>query len=279
MNVPRILSPAVLSAVTLGASVLFLGCADPSSDDAPASPDEGAQVQDLVSRGGVTLTAAGDADLRISLLMLDGVKAKTKNKRFVKATIYRKSKSFGAFCSIRGEVSATRQVATISCNIGVATVSNDDDESLGFDVVLARGPAGESVTLAGVSYAGDGTFLGKEAGIIGHEDAAPLPLTVKEASNMDRNPLLLARSLLDATKPLLGKKVNSDEVDAPVAVKSASFSLDQKLELTTWLALGRTGRLHAELDPVSLLKSPGSLATGLLDKAGLIVRLEGALPQ
>jgi hypothetical protein len=266
---------SVVIAVALSA---LAGC----SESEPASPEaegQAGQEQEFVARGGMTLKAPTDADLRISLMMLDGVRAQTKNQRFVKATVLRGSKSFGAFCDLTGSIEKDSQSAKVSCNIGVATVSGDDDESLSFDVVLSRTPDGESVVLSNVSYAGDGTFLGNEARIIGHDNDRPVPLTVQEANNVDKNAFQFARVLLDATKPLLAERVISEEVNAPVVVKSADFHVDTKLNVSVSLTLGRTGQLSTSLAPQSVLTSPGELSTGVLAASGITKRLKAALPR
>lgn len=220
--------------------------------------------------------------LSISLMMLDGVKAKTKSKRFIKATVTRKGQSFGAFCNLRVALEGATQTATVGCAVGVSTVSNDDDESLAFDIVLTRSPQGESVTLENGSYAGDGTFLGKEAGILGHGDmglSEKIALTAREGKDANKNVLLLARSVLDAAAPLLALKVKSDEVEQPVSVKSISLSIDEKMEANGSLELGRTGALSASMKKVSLLTTPGDPSKGVLAPAALASKLKGALPK
>lgn len=268
-----------LAAVVAVAVLALAGCA---SEEAAPSEGEAAAEQDFVSKGGVTLTAPGDRDLQISLLMLDGVKAKTKGKRFLKATVTRKGKSFGAFCNFGVTLESASRSVGIGCNMGVATVSHDDDESLSFGITMRRTPAGDTFVLSEPSYSGDGTFLGKEAAILGHTDAATgfeLPLVAREGKDASKNVFLLARTLLDGAAPLLAEKVRSEEVDAPVAVKSLSLSVDEKLEVTTSLTLGKTGRLHASLDPVSLLATPGDLSKGMLASAAITAKLKAELPQ
>jgi hypothetical protein len=266
---------AVSSAVVLSS----FGCAETSG--AEAEPEALAE-QDFVAKGGISLAAASDADLKISLMMLDGVKAKTKSKRFIKATVTRKGRSFGAFCNLRVELEGSSRVATVGCSIGVETVSNDDDESLGFDVVLTRTAQGESITLENGSYAGDGTFLGKEAGILGHGEMGPsekIALTAREGKDANKNVFLLARSVLDAAAPLLAEKVKSEEVDQAVAVKAVSLFVDEKMEANGSLELGRTGALSASLKKVSLLATPGDPSKGVLAPSALAAKLKGALPK
>lgn len=275
----KLIEAATLAIVTASLATLA-GCA--AEEDAPAAA---AAEQDFVSKGGVTLTSAGDRDLSLSLMMLDGVKAKTKGSRFIKATVSRKGKSFGAFCNLRGEVEKTSQLAKVSCSIGVETVSNDDDESLGFDVVLRRDAAGKTTfTLEDVNYAGDGTFLGKEAEILGDMDVMgrtnfALALDAREGKDPNKNVFLLARTLLDATAPLLAEKVKSEEVEQPVAVKSLSFGVDAKMSMDVSLALGRTGRLFASVDGVSVLVAPGEPAKGTLAAAAIESALKAKLPK
>lgn len=267
------------AAVSLTLAVLALpGCAE----DGSAPEGEAATEQDFVGKGGVTLTAPGDKDLQISLMMLDGVKAKTKDKRFLKATVTRKGKSFGAFCNFGVTLEGASRVVGIGCNMGVTTVSNDDDESLSFGITMRRTPAGDTFVLADPSYSGDGTFLGKEAAILGHTDAAygfELPLVAREGKDASKNVFLLARTLLDGAAPILAEKVRSEEVDAPVAVKSLSLSVDEKLDVSTSISLGKTGRLHASLDKVSLLAKPGDLSKGTLASAAITAKLKAELPQ
>jgi hypothetical protein len=269
-----------LSLLSLVAVTAFVGCAEPSSSDAPQANTEGAQEQDFVSRGGVTLKAPSDSALKISLMMYKGAQTRTRNQRFIKATVYRGAKSFGAFCDMSGDHdSASKSSAKISCSIGVATVSDDDNESLGFDIVLKRDGSSESITLDNVFYSGDGTFLGDQAAIIGHNEEPALKLDAQEANNNDKNALAFARTLLDATKPLLSERVQSEEVNQPVAVKSASFYLDSKLDLNVSLKLGRTGALYASLPKQSLLKTAGDLSQGVLDAAAITTKLKAALPR
>ncbi len=260
----------------VGLSLASAGCAE----DTTGSPEEAAAEQDFVSKGGVSLSAPGDKDLQISLLMLDGVKAKTKNKRFIKATVTRKGKSFGAFCSLRGQIVSSEQRAIVSCAIDVATVSNDDDESLGFEIMMTRTRGQDLFVLRRADYSGDGTFLGKEAAILGHtDDTTDLELSAREAKNENKNVFLLARTLLDAASPLLSEKVKSEDVDAPVAVSAVEVSLADTMTLQTSLALGRTGRLHAAADEVSVLSTPGDLSKGLLAAPALTAKLKAALPR
>lgn len=269
----------LLSLLSLVAVTAFIGCAEPSTN-ASSGIGEGAAEQDFVSRGGVTLKAPSDSALKISLMMYTGTQNRTRNQRFIKATVYRGSKSFGAFCDMSGQHdSASKSSAKISCNIGVATVSDDDNESLGFDIVLKRDGSSESLFLDNVYYSGDGTFLGDQADIIGHNEAPALPLEAQEANNTDKNALAFARVLLDSTKPLLSERVQSEEVNQPVAVKTASFYLDAKLDLNVSLTLGRTGALSASLPKQSLLKTAGDLSQGVLDAAAITTKLKAALPR
>src|SRR5262245_57901587 len=101
---------SLLSCLAITAIALS-GCASTEPDATPSGASD-AQEQDLVSRGGVTLTAPSDSGLKISLMMLNGVQPRTKNMRFIKATVYRRGKSFGAFCTLLGTVtSAADQTA------------------------------------------------------------------------------------------------------------------------------------------------------------------------
>jgi len=245
------------------------GSAEPTAED----------VQAFASRGGVTLEAPSDPGLRISLMMLDGVQPQTKNQRFIKATVFRGGASFGAFCTLRGDLTSSRQRAIVACSVDVATVSDDDNESLAFDLVVTRAGGRETVTLEDVLYAGDGTFLGEEAKTIGHEDERPLALTAREADNLDKNAFAFGRLLLDAIEPLLAKKVHSDEVDAAVAVKEASFFAHPDMSVHASLRLGQTGQLFEPVRPQSALVVPGDLAKGLASRATLTERFVAGLPK
>lgn len=250
--------------------LLVAGCASSSEPSAEGT-------QDFSSRGGITLEAKSDPELRISLMMLDGVQSHTKNLRFVKATVFRGETNFGAFCSLRGELEKADERAIVSCSMDVATVSDDDNEGLSFDLVLATKEGKETVTLEHVSLAGDGTFLGDEAKILGHEDEAPLALETREGDDLDKNVFALSRVLAGAVRPVLGTKVKSEEADALVVVKSASYSLETNMTMTTSLDLGQTGQLHETVAPISVLREEGNLAKGVLDTQGLAARLEASL--
>ena len=267
---------SILALFMMTALSAVSGCADDTSEstDEAVASDE----QDFVSKGGVTLTSPDDGDLRISLMMLDGTKPSTRNSRFVKATVSRKRKSFGAFCDVSARASSELETARIGCAVRVATVSNDDDEALSFDVVVERTPAGgESIALANVAYDGDGTFLGDEAAVIGHVgERAPLLLAAKESTNANRNVLLVARRLLDATRPLLTEKVWCDDVEASLAVKAARLHLGEEMDLSVALALGRSGILERTVTR-SVLSTPGDLSKGLLSADAITTSLREAL--
>jgi hypothetical protein len=273
---------ALVASTALALAVLT-GCA--SEEAAPAGAgDPAAAEEDFVGKGGVTLTSAADKDLSISLMMLDGVKPKTKAKRFIKATVSRKGQSFGAFCALSGQVEKASQRAKIGCSVGVTTVSNDDDESLAFDIVLARGAGGDVFSLEGVSYSGDFTFLEKQTKILGYRDEMErgdwkLALTAREGKDVNKNVLLLARTMLDGSAPLLAEKVKSEEVEQPVSVKSLSFFLDEKMSASVALTLGRTGALRASVDEVSILVAAGEPAKGTLASSAITAKLKAKLPQ
>lgn len=272
-----------LVASTVVALAALTGCA--SEEAAPAGVGDPASAEeDFVGKGGVTLTSAADKDLSISLMMLDGVKPKTKAKRFIKATVSRKGQSFGAFCSLSGEIEKASQRAKIGCSVGVETVSNDDDESLGFDIVLVRGAAGDVFSLEDVFYSGDFTFLEKQTKILGYTDEMErsdwkLALTAREGKDPNKNVFLLARTMLDGAAPLLSEKVKSEEVEQPVAVKDLSFRLDEKMNASVSLTLGRTGALRADVSDVSVLKAAGEPAKGTLAPAAITAKLKAKLPQ
>ena len=270
---------ALLLPLALG-SIVLSGCAEPEADGASSPADPIVDEQELVSKGGVSLRAASDPGLRISLMMLPGVKTKTKNQRFIKATVSRGSKSFGAFCNLHGERTATTSKAVVSCSLGISTVSNDDDEALVFGIALERTASGETVSLEDVGYSGDGTFLGTQAAILGHDGSPSISLSAQEANNPAKNVLQFARTVLDGTGPLLAERVISEANGGePFAVKSLSFTLDTKLMMSTVLRLGRTGRLWQAIPEQSLLEVPGDLSKGVLDQAEITVRLKAAIPR
>jgi hypothetical protein len=244
-----------------------------------SSSPEGTAEEDFVSRGGATLRSVADPDLRVSLLMLDGVQPSTRHRRFLKAVVFRGDKSFDAFCTLRGEVSEDRERAIVGCGIEVSTVSGDDDESLGFDFVLTRAAGTEMLTLENVFYSGDGTFLGTEAEIIGHEGAGPVTLTKREASNVEKNPLALGRVLLDAFKPLLADRMFSEEVASEVDIKAASFRVDAEMTASASFRLGLTGQLSEFVAGQSVLSEPGNLASGTAPANVITARVKEAFPK
>src|SRR5438477_1417893 len=120
-------SLGVWTGLALLAAMAACGGADDST--------EGGSEADATQFGGTTLTSSADPGLRIKIQMLDGVQSKTHNRRFIKATVSRGGKSFSAWCDQRGAKDVDGSVVhTVSCSKGVTTVSNDDDESLSFDI-------------------------------------------------------------------------------------------------------------------------------------------------
>jgi len=265
---------ATRGAILAGSLFVLAACGDAEPTSSPLVDDA-----DFVSRGGASLNVEGDPALSISLLMLRGVQPSTKNQRFIKATVARAGESFGAFCNVHGDVEDALRVATITCSIGVTTVSDDDNEFLSFDIVVKRAGGSETLTLERVGVSGDHTFLGHEAEILGHEDEPPISLRAREAQNPDKNALTFARTLLDATEPLLPLSIVAEEIGEPVAVKSVGFTVDQKLQMSTVAKLGRTGMLSAVIPEQSLMVVPGDLSKGVLDAAGIAARLQAALPK
>ncbi len=191
---------------------------------------------------------------------------------------------------VTARASKEESKAKLLCSLGVETVSNDDDESLGFDVALARtwDPTAkafvETLTLEGVVYSGSFSFLEKETQILGLTEAMEAPgwkaaLTAQEGRDPNKNPLGLLRAVLDAVTPLCGEKVRSEEVSQPVAVKSVFAMVDEKMTTSGSLALGSTGRLKVELPEVSLLATPGEPRSGFLAPSAMTAALKARLPQ
>jgi hypothetical protein len=243
----------------LALALTVVGCAAPTSDSEETS-------EDLVTGAGVTFSARGDAALKINLKVADGIQPKTKNKRFIRATVTRDKQSFGMWCTVGGQVGVSSK---IDCSDYAATVSNDDDES--FSMTFVKKGADYALS---VDYSGDGTFYGDRVELLG---ARELDLDVSRGAKSSADPFVMASDLDSRLAALIGVTVPNHET-RPLPVQSISFDLTNEMDLSLTLSLSKTGRVTASpAKNVSVLKTPGDLSSGLASATALKSRILAAM--
>jgi hypothetical protein len=218
-----------------------------------------------------------DGGLQIKLEFKDGIQASTQNKRFIRATVSRGASNFGAWCTLQGASATT----SVSCRLGATTVSNDDDESLSFEVERSGNAANPKYELS-FDYRGDETFLGKEFGVLAgsssSHNATGVSLTPsKKATLPEHDPFALADAARAGLDDLAGVKVLDADLGASVAVKAYAFSLSDKMDMSVTAFIDtRNSRSVSAKKAISLLKTPGSLASGLASRAEIATRTKAA---
>jgi hypothetical protein len=260
--------------------ILGAGCAQPAGEDVT----HGGEVTDESELRGESRAAelrSGDG-LTVKLQMLDGTKRHTKNRRFIKGRFSRGNKSVTMWCDSLVEAAKNEPVVTkIRCTTGVATVSNDDDESLTFEIVRKG-----DETKGEIGYFGDGTFLGDQFKVLAGPQAsdrheAALALTVSSnPDSIDKNPLTLVDRVAAASNAMIGKTVHiqDDDVDARVKIKSLTALISDKLVVSFIPRFGGTRDFDAyQNDDVSLLEDAGQLGSGVVSEATLTDRMKAAL--
>lgn len=265
----------VLGLVALGS--LSMGCAAEHADD-PAA----ASAEELITGPGVSFAATGDAALKVNVKVADGIKPKTKNKRFIRVTVARASKSFGMWCTGSGQIGQAGALEKIECSDSVETVSNDDDETFSMTIVKKSG----AYEIESVGYMGDGTFYGDRMEILdkgwSSQGNAPDPLehialTPTKGEGSAADPFPMIADVGSRLQGLLGAKIPNDET-GPLPAHSARFDLSQKMDLGITLVLSKTGRITATPSKrVSALKTPGDLPSGLATAAEVKARVFASL--
>ncbi len=247
-------------------------------------------------RGDVEATTGGDESelrefagtelassngLKIKLEMVDGAKPRTKNRRFISGKFTRGSKSIKMWCD--SSVSAQKNqpaISSVRCTKGAVTVSNDDDESLSFEIVRKDG------ALEGtIDYAGDGTFLGEDFAVLAGRNAQgsdqeKMPLSVRSSGdNVDKNPLLLLDRVEGAAKSMLGKTVHiqDDGVDARVKITSLDVLVSDRMTVSFVPRFASSVHIASNDDDASLLRTAGQLASGIVAESTLKDRFKVAL--
>jgi hypothetical protein len=263
------------SLVALLAVLSLNACASSTGED--EGPTEDSVEQDLAAFRGSSFKAGA---LSVKLEFKDGVKATTLNKRFIRATVTRGSKSFGAWCSLRGDGAVASKSDLVDCSLGVSTVSNDDDESLAFTIQRSGAASAPTYKLS-YDYAGDGTFLGNEFDILAGSGAntdGKLDLSVtKRGTRVENDPFVLADSIHEALGGLLGMRVLDSGLRAKIAAKSYDFSVSDRMDLTLSVGLDANGGRSVTAEKsVSLFATPGSLTSGLASNSTLESRSKAA---
>lgn len=248
-----------------------------------------------------TVSGDDDSDLnlgnvKLTLELKDGVTKKTKNKRFTKVRVSRPSrrgeKSFEAWCSLSGEVSLDKQESSVGCGLYEDTVSNDDDESLGFSVLQRRnvGVREPEFVFTGLSYMGDGTIFDDELKVlfgnnydleqIRYADSTDVALEGTLENTPEQSPFVLLALVGDSLKGLLGRLVYSDDLEATVKVKAVEFSVSEKMNLGLTLRVGRDADHGVSVGSrPSLLKDPKDLSKGLTSSETILERAIKTLPK
>lgn len=261
-------------------SCLFLaigtGCGPTDDEDAVDQAEEA-----LASRP-IVLRSADSKPLTIKVNVFDGVKEKTKNNRYIKVSAERGGESFDSFCDLRGDIDGGGAWTAIECETGVRTVSDDDNESLRFQIRKRQ----NAFELAEVFYAGDYTFLGKEANVLlnGEPDGAHrvVALTAQGAlpTSIDKNPFVLGDRVHAALRGTVGESFYLANLGVSPKIKSPSFwRVASDMTLHPSFALGNGDRHEYLLESVSLLSRPGVLASGVATEATLASRVKRALPK
>jgi len=264
-------SVAVFLALAFTAS-FSIGC----SQSTDSSEPEGDVAEDLTKGGGIVFSKSGDSALQISIKVADGLKPSTKNERFVRLTVARGGKSFGMWCAGEGSIGAAGEVQKISCGDGVATVSNDDDES--FAITFEKKDGAYEMR---VDYTGDGTFYGDDMRIVqpgwAWQGGAPPPLEhigldPKKGEGSSSDPFAMVADLGSRLSGLLGKDIKNSET-RPLPAQSLSFSLSNTMEVETTFNLSRTGAVSGYAKAASVLKTPGDLSSGLASASTIVSRV------
>ncbi len=171
-------------------------------------------------------------------------------------------------------------ITSARCTKGAVAVSDDDDESLTFEIVRK-----DSALEGEIAYAGDGTFLGEDFAVLAGRpaqgsDEAKRALSVRSSGdNVDKNPLALLDRVAEATKAMLGKTVHiqDDGVDARVKITSLDVLVSDRMTVSSIPRFASSVHLWSNDDDASLLRTAGQLASGIVTEATLQDRFKVAL--
>ncbi len=264
--------------VVAAIGLAVVGCSGGSSAD----PQDSSEA-DLISGNGVAFAAAADSALKVNVKVADGLKPSTKNKRFIRLTVARGSKSFGMWCTAHGQIGALGPAERIQCDEGTTTVSNDDDES--FSMTLAH--KGGAYAIESVDYVGDGTFFGNRMRILqpGWEFSGGTPdplenvaLKVTKGEHTEADPFAMTVDVGARLHDLLGMMVSNDET-SDLPVQSITFNLSNKMETDVSLLLMKKGTIRVNATKrVSVLRTAGDLASGYASTTEMKQRVSAKLP-
>jgi hypothetical protein len=273
----------------LALSIASLVCACEATGPAPGggngTADPSGKADDSTDATSTLLAGPDGSDFTVQLQLLNG-KAGTEreNLRFTKVTVKRADKSFTAWCDVAVRNRGEQRLASVSCALGAATVSGDDDESLGFAIERVATAGTATYEVAQIVYTGDGTFLGDQADVLMGPARSDddIPLTARrEGTSALRDPFALAAFVDEALAPLVDRPAYSQELRASISIKGYAFSLSNAMDVTITLALSEESpsAVDITMDAISLLGTAGELASGLVDADTLAGRALEAIPQ
>lgn len=248
----------------------LVGCAvEPAAEPTPESSDS-----DLSRATGIVLRGLDDADLEITLKAADGIQERTKNQRFIRLTAKRGAKAFGMWCTGGGQFGEGRgKTQSIDCEEYARTVSDDDNES--FSLSFTKWEDG-SYSISSIQYFGDGTFLGDRVKILSEERLTPdsIDLQVVKGATSTANPFEQLADVGARVEGVLGTEL-ANRAGKKLPVQWVRYSVSNEMEVSAVLALDLTD--SRSTNAVSLLETPGTLASGLASAATVKSRVLGAV--
>jgi hypothetical protein len=222
-----------------------------------------------------TLVGATDRELKITVQELRGMKMRTRNNLYVKATFARGAKDFELFCGRTGKLTNYFSELNLNCSVNSESVSNDDDESFEFKIsVKFNKNQSEQIYTGEMSYSGDGTVYGSYVEIITGQNwyenkPRDLRIDLHSVHSEESSALALSQNLEQALRPLIGSKVVVREgrfqADFPIEEFSFRISRDLKTFVSAKLDTSELKRIRIS-DPApiefSLLTTAGDLRSG-----------------
>jgi len=215
------------------------------------------------------LVGTTDRALKIDLFELRGIRSHTDNKLFLKARVQRGAKSFQVFCSRRALIRLQALTNILVCGEFAETVSNDDDESFEFEIVMINNEGGIGYAVQKIAYFGDGTILGDKAEILtglkwsdrALEDTV---IELKRGNNLPLAGFKQGEWIDEALRSLLDRKVRVRDggLELNLPIDGFSVRIGDHLSATVSVTLN-----SSELERISV-SNPDSFELNLLEEPG-----------
>lgn len=228
-----------------------------------------------------TLIGTTDQELKITVQELRGVKMRTRNNLYVKATFARGAKDFELFCGRTGRLTDTFSQFILNCSASSESISNDDDESFEFEIIAKLNKyQTEPVYTGRMSYIGDGTVYGTFVEIITGQNweykPRELQIDLSSVPSEESPALALSHNLAQGLRPLIGRKIAVREgrfqADFPIQELSFRISQDLKTFVSAKLDTSNLKRIRIS-DPApiefSVLNAAGDLRSGFRSATSL----------